>query len=418
MGSETAARTGGAGRIAETTALRARVVAAALGLAVSFGAIGVLPGSPRAQVAAALVAIAAAGWGGLALRRLGSTRESDPAPPHEEFAFDVRAARERLALMDGQIEHMPVALWSQAEGGAMAPLNARARRLLAPGGVVDREGLSAQLAAAGSGTLLRVVTERGEERWLASATRVSLAGEERRLLALMPVESELEAAAMTAWRQLVHVLTHEIMNSLTPIASLSRSAGEMRDDPAAADDLALALDTIARRAESLSRFVGNYRQVSELPAPRLEPVQLAEVFARLERMVGAAWRERGGEARFVVEPESLGLVADAGQLEQALLNLVKNAAEATAAVAQPRLDVQARLARGGRLLIEVRDNGPGVPSDLENDIFMPFVSTRGDARHGGRGIGLAVVRSLVHGMGGTVRHVRTPQGGACFALSF
>ena len=387
---------------------------AALGMSAAAAALVAAQAWPRVQVAAWLVFVGAAFWAWRALQNL--TRPT-PAPV-PDFAFDARAAEERLALIDGQLEHMPVALWEQPEGGDVQPLNARARRLLAPGGVIEREELLRELAATANGQLLRIQTERGEERWLAAGTRVALAGNDRRLLALLPVESELEAAALTAWRQLVHVLTHEIMNSLTPIASLSRSARELQGDPAAAEDLALALDTIARRAESLSRFVANYRRISELPPPKPEAVQLSELFARIEQLAGADWRERGGALNCAVEPETLTLMADPGQLEQALLNLVKNAAEATAGVAAPKVELRARLARGGRLLIEVRDNGPGVPAELESRIFLPFVSGRAQQGTEARGIGLAVVRNLVHGMGGTVRHVRVPQGGACFVLSF
>jgi signal transduction histidine kinase len=141
----------------------------------------------------------------------------------------------------------------------------------------------------------------------------------------------------------------------------------------------------------------------------------------LEQLVAADWRARGGEVSFTVEPESLSLRADPGQLEQALLNLIKNAAQATVGLAQPRLQVRARLVRGGRLALEVRDNGPGVPPGLENDIFLPFFSTRSapQARDdGSHGIGLALVRKLIHGMGGTVRYVKPVAGGACFVLSF
>ncbi|XHS76418.1 PAS domain-containing sensor histidine kinase [Burkholderiaceae bacterium UC74_6] len=394
---------------------RLQVALGAVLMSAAAAAVAMLQEWPRLQVAAALVLLSAAGWGWRALQSL--TRPLPVAVP--EFGFDAHAAEEKLALIDGQIEHMPVALWEQPEGGAVQPLNARARRLLAPGGVVEREALLQALAATPSGHLLRIQTERGEERWLSAGTRVALAGQDRRLLALLPVESELEAAALTAWQQLVHVLTHEIMNSLTPIASLSRSARELQGDPAAAEDLTLALETIARRSEALSRFVANYRRISELPPPRLEALQVADVFARIQQWAGADWRERGGALHCEVEPATLSLMSDPDQLEQALLNLVKNAAEATAGMAAPRLDLRARLARGGRLMIEVRDNGPGVPAELESRIFMPFVSGRAQAAGAdARGIGLAVVRNLVHGMGGTVRHVRVPQGGACFVLSF
>ena len=390
---------------------RARAAAGALVMAAATGAAVAADGSPRWQVLAALIGLSAAAMGWRALRF-----DPKPASP-AEFAGEPQALTRRLALLDSQLEQLPVALWTQALGRPVAPMNARARRLVAPGGAVDKTALLAQLAASGERELLSIEAERGQERWLLSASILSLGGEETRLLAMLPVESALEAENLHAWRQLTHVLTHEIMNSLTPIASLSRTAQGLLghvDAGEAADDLALALDTVARRAESLASFVGNYRRVSELPAPRPEPVPLAALFARLEQLVAADWRARGGQASFQVEPASLSLMADPGQLEQALLNLIKNAAEATADTRLPTLALRARLVRGGRLLLEVRDNGPGVPPGLERDIFLPFFS----ARPAGTGVGLAVVRSLVHGMGGTVRCVKSVRGGAVFVLSF
>lgn len=211
----------------------------------------------------------------------------------------------------------------------------------------------------------------------------------------------------------MHVLTHEIMNSLTPIASLSRTAQDILLD-GQTDDLPVALEAIARRAEHLVRFVGSYRSVSELPPPKAVPVSLADLFARLAQLSTADWQARGGTAVFSVEPHSLELMADPDQLEQAILNLIKNAAEATAQVDAPSLTVHAHLVRGGRLSIEISDNGPGVAAGLETHIFTPFFTTR---EHGS-GIGLAVVRNLIHGMGGTVRYAKRPSGGACFVLRF
>lgn len=401
---------------------RATVALSALLLATAAAAGVWAQGSPRWQVLAGLVGLVAAVLGWRALTRLRA-----PLPgPLPTFAEDGDRLARRLALLESQIEQLPVALWTQPLGQGVAPMNARARRMIAPGGAVDRDALLDQLAATcGPRELLSVEAERGQERWLVSAGTLSLAGQETRLLAMLAVESALEAENLHAWRQLTHVLTHEIMNSLTPIASLSRTAQDLLGDPAAEQDLTLALETVARRAESLAHFVGNYRKVSELPAPQCEPVLLAGLFMRLERLVAADWRVRGGQASFQVEPASLSLMADPGQLEQALLNLIKNAAEATAGLAAPSLSLRARLGRGGRLVLDVRDNGPGVPAGLERDIFLPFFSARlavegGEGREGreGRGIGLAVVRTLIHGMGGTVRCVRTMRGGAAFVLTF
>jgi C4-dicarboxylate-specific signal transduction histidine kinase len=143
-------------------------------------------------------------------------------------------------------------------------------------------------------------------------------------------------------------------------------------------------------------------------------VRLEHLFQRLHALLAPEWLQRGGRIAFSVEPASLELMADPGQLEQALINLLKNAADATQAVAAPTVSVSARLVRGGRLRIEVLDNGPGVPDALASHIFTPFFSTRKQ----GRGIGLALVRRLVHGNGGTVRYARSVSTGARFLLTF
>ncbi|MFL6605582.1 MAG: sensor histidine kinase [Steroidobacteraceae bacterium] len=257
-------------------------------------------------------------------------------------------------------------------------------------------------------------TERGSERWQLQRQPLALNGQTQTLLVLMPLEQELESESLQAWQQLVQVLTHEIMNSLTPIKSLSQTALTLLDEPDSASELHSALDAIARRAESLSSFVGTYRRVSQWPAPTLAPVDMQGLFRRLQQAVGPAWTGRGGEAVFELASPSLRLLADEGQLEQALLNLVHNAEQATMDQTTPRLWVQARQGRGGRLQISVRDNGPGVPVGLERQIFLPFFS----AREGGQGIGLTVVRQLMYGMGGRVRYVRPLESGAAFLLSF
>lgn len=399
--------------------LRARVAVAAAGLGGCGAAAAGWP-EPRPLVLTALLAAGLAAWGGRALARLAAPRPPPVADPGFGLPADLSACRNELLALQARIEHAPVALW-RASAAAVEPLNVAARRMLAPGGAVDRGRFGTELAALrpGERRLLGYDSERGHERVLVTCAPVAVAGDGARMLALMPVESELETETLVAWQQLVHVLTHEIMNSLTPIASLSRTAHELWAEAAAApgpasEDLGTALEAIARRAAHLVGFVESYRSIGRWPAPALAPTSVHAVLASVQRLVAGGWTARGGSVHFEVEPPTLELVADAAQLEQVLINLAKNAAEATATTAQPRLEVSARLVRGSRLAIEVADNGPGVPDGLQARIFTPFFTTREQ----GSGIGLAVVRHLVHGMGGTVRYAKRASGGACFVLTF
>jgi signal transduction histidine kinase len=344
-------------------------------------------------------------------------------------AFHQNELAATVLALEARLEHAPIALFRiEHAGGAgqVAPLNASARRLLAPGRASAPHELHQLLAAqaVGQRRLVSFDTERGGERALVAVSALSVQGSAQRLAALMPVESELEAEALNAWRELVQVLTHEIMNALTPVASLSRTACGLLDEAGAglpADvhaDLGIALDAIARRAASLVDFVGSYRSLSTVPQAQPQRVRLEEVLDRLSALLAPQWQALGGQVVFSVEPASLEVMIDPGQLEQALINLLKNAAEAMAAsgagAPAPQAVVSARLSRGSRLRIEVADNGPGVPEALAAHIFTPFFSTKKQ----GRGIGLAMVRHLVHANGGTVRYARSVGAGARFMLTF
>jgi signal transduction histidine kinase len=377
-------------------------------------AADVLSPEPRRIVLCGLLAIAPASLLWQCLRRLALRA------PHMETPSPDAAPREladAMLALEASLEHAPIALFriENASGpGAVAPLNSSARRLTAPGRAIAPQELHQLLAAQATGQrqLVSFDTERGAERALVAVSALTMQGSAQRLAALMPVESELEAEALNAWRELVQVLTHEIMNSLTPVASLSRTACTLLDEASEQlpqdihADLNTALDAIARRAASLVDFVSSYRSLSTVPQAQPQRLLLEELFERLKALLEPQWQDR---LSFSVEPASLEVMIDPGQLEQALINLLKNAAEAGT-----HAQVSARLSRGGRLRIEVSDNGPGVPAALAAHIFTPFFSTKKQ----GRGIGLAMVRHLVHANGGTVRYARAVGAGARFILTF
>jgi signal transduction histidine kinase len=382
---------------------KTRAAVAALLLAAGAAGAGAWPDSPRLLVACALIALVAAAVGWAALSRLA--HQPKPLPPDPP-----PAPRPDL---DAALEHAPLALWRLVAGNAPLALNAAARRLIAPGRAVEPSALLALLDTEPGRRVVTLPTEHGQERAVLAVSALTVQGQAWRLAALAPIESELETETLVAWRQLVQVLTHEIMNSLTPIASLSASAPALLE-AGDVEALQAALAALARRAAHLQGFVERYRSVSQPPAPTLVDTPLQPLLQAVQRLLAPAWEAAGGSVVVTVEPETLALRTDAAQLEQVLINLAQNALQACAGRASPQLSIDARLSRGARLRLTVADNGPGVAPGLEQRIFTPFFTTR----EGGSGVGLAVVRQLVHGLGGTVRHAKRPGGGACFVVTF
>lgn len=382
---------------------RLKAALAALVLAASSAGVAATLDSPRLSVACALAGLVAAAFGWTSLSRLA--HKPAPLPPDP-----LPAPRPDL---DAALEHAPLALWRLTAGKPALPLNAAARRLIAPGRAVEPAGLFSLLDGDPGRRVVTLPTEHGQERAVLAVSALTVQGEAWRLAALAPIESELETEALAAWRQLVQVLTHEIMNSLTPIASLAASAPALLE-AGEHEELQTALAAMARRASHLQGFVERYRSVSQPPAPTLADTPLLPLLQAVQRLIAPAWEAAGGRVDIRIEPESLALRTDAAQLEQVLINLAQNALQACSGRPSPRLGIEAALSRGARLRLTVADNGPGVAPGLESRIFTPFFTTR----ESGSGVGLAVVRQLVHGLGGTVRHAKRPGGGACFVLTF
>lgn len=208
------------------------------------------------------------------------------------------------------------------------------------------------------------------------------------LLVISDLSRALRDEERRAWHRLIRVVGHEINNSLTPIKSLAGTLRDMLSRPGDAErqEVLDGLSLIGDRASSLTRFVSTYSQLARLPAPTKHPVSLNSLLRRLvalEAFVGAR----------ILAPFDAVVLADAGQLEQAFINLLKNAVEAANDARE--IDVEVRHAREA-VLVEIRDTGPGVANP--DNLFVPFFTTK----PGGSGIGLALSRQIVEAHGGTL----------------
>lgn len=231
-----------------------------------------------------------------------------------------------------------------------------------------------------------------------------------RLVALQPIAGELDVVEQAAWRELMQVLAHEIMNSLTPIASLSESLSRRLPDTDAEARAALAV--IARRSENLMGFVDRYRMVADTPPPIRAPVRL-DPFARdIGRLMAGSFAAARAELALEIEPPELEVEADRSLLEQAVINLLKNALDASRASPAPKVAL-ACAAADDHVIVTVRDNGEGVPPDRLETIFVPFYTSRS----GGSGIGLSLARQIAQAHGGQLTVRNNEDGGATFEMS-
>lgn len=338
----------------------------------------------------------------------------------ERFREERADAETELRYLRAIMDQVPVPLISVLDDGSLERLNNSARRLF---GTVDVRRVE-QLAPYGTELLAvvrdaepgqRHVVHFGErDRVVVSVSRISTAGQNLRVISLQSLRDELEGAELEAWQQLVRVLTHELMNSLTPIRSLASTAAELlarakpQDESVA--DAREAVETVAKRADGLLSFVESYRQISRMPRPEREIVPVAALFARVASLFSSELPEAALECD--VEPSNLEIDADPGQIEQILINLIRNAHEAAQGPVTIRLE--ARIDREGRAEIAVADDGPGLAPDVAKRAFIPFYTTK----RGGTGVGLALTRQIMRAHGGFVSLQTAPGEGAKFVLTF
>jgi nitrogen fixation/metabolism regulation signal transduction histidine kinase len=332
-----------------------------------------------------------------------------------------RAARDaQQAELDAAralLDTVNAALLVLDERGRVTYMNRVARAL--SGEAVDRlEQIPALAGAAGllgamhPGTREIAHLADGAPVYVACARYATPGAGAQRLISIQRIAGDLDAVEVKAWTDMARVLSHEIMNSLTPIASLSESLEQLlASTGGSAPEVAGAVEAIKRRSQGLINFVGRYRAVADLPEPARRQVALAGFLAGIGRLMSATFDENRVAYESSVEPANLELHADPELLEQALINLLRNAVEALDETPAPRIAVRMR-AVADEVLIEVFDNGRGLSDDAASRVLTPFFTTK----PGGAGIGLSVARHVALAHGGQLEVRRASPGGAVFAM--
>jgi len=252
---------------------------------------------------------------------------------------------------------------------------------------------------------------------------INLKGEDLLVFTLNDLSAGMDRKEIEDWIRLIRVMSHEIMNSLAPITSISttlkevwseriKESGSDEDTEARIRQTFKGMDAIAEQSESLTTFFESYRVLSRIPDPVKKEFEVGVLLDKLETLVRSDETNAGIQFSFHCEDPAMILLADEQMIHNVLLNLVKNASQAVEGTQDPAIHVSARQ-NGPQVVIEVSDNGPGIPPEIADEIFMPFFTTRNK----GTGVGLSYSRQVMNMNGGRIEFHSVP-GHTVFRLVF
>ncbi len=348
---------------------------------------------------------------------------------------DARIESERAGhFLQSVIDHIDTGLLSVVETGRTGICNRAARKYvniqkssLVSSPVNDNDEISGILGAIrpGQEILYRKLTDDLRQSILVKASGLKYETNDIMLVSFQDITNELNKKELDSWQKLVRVLTHEIMNSISPITSLasvisgyyrSRDGGKVIS-PEAVDHQIISrtlsgLDTIEETGKGLLDFVDKFRSLTSLPLPRLATFSIYSLFSKCKLLLESNI-PRDIKIHTSVMPEDLSVTADFAQTELVLINLVKNAVEALSGREHGSIQLRA-FREANAVLIRVEDNGSGIPDDMLEDIFVPFYTTKAN----GTGIGLSLSKQIMQNHGGSVSVSSVPGKGSKFTLKF
>ena len=224
-------------------------------------------------------------------------------------------------------------------------------------------------------------------------------------------EKQRQAHEQDSWTKLIRVLTHEIMNTVSPIASLSDALSKSMDEDGHSElDVKAGLDTISDSSKNLIKFVETYRQLSGVARPVRKAIDLKELMAGVISLNSEFAANCGAICKYCPEEDDLMIYADEGQISQILINLIKNALQAGA----KHIDISARMGKDDEVIIDVANDGTPIPVSAQEQIFVPFFTTKNE----GSGIGLSISRQIMRNHNGTISLLRSDVNQTVFELRF
>ncbi|MGN6604085.1 MAG: sensor histidine kinase [Ginsengibacter sp.] len=256
---------------------------------------------------------------------------------------------------------------------------------------------------------------------LLSATAFQTDEQKFMLIAFQNINEALDETESKAWKKLLSVMTHEIMNSVAPISSLAdtlknrleKSIPHIDNKEGAIHDLEIGIETIKRRSEGLMKFAETYRNLNKITKPNLKKVYVRDLFENLYQLMEPTLEQKNIEMDIVLKDPGLTVEVDPSLIEQVLINLVVNAKEALKDKPDGLIILSASL-NNNKVMIKVSDNGSGIPADVLENIFIPFFSTKKT----GSGIGLSLCKQIMMLHKGNITVHSVPGEGTVFTLQF
>lgn len=333
------------------------------------------------------------------------------------------------------VQHLGIGLMTFNRSGDVQIINTTAKKLLKVKHLKNIEGLarlseplvkSFQSLKTGGQDLIKIQHEGYTYQISVYAIELTLKGEPFKLVTLQNIQSELEEKEMEAWQNLIRVLTHEIMNSVTPISSLAATVdGDLKNnieenkdryeiEKDDLDDIHRAIQTIQRRSEGLIRFVSDFRNLTRIPIPHLKEVKVKEIFQRVLTLLKHDLDQFNIHVITSVKPADLVVKVDPELIEQVMINIVKNAIQALEEEPDKQIKLSARRDNKNNVTIRIKDNGAGIDEEALSKIFIPFFTTKKN----GSGIGLSLSKQIMRQHKGAIKVVSNLDEGTEFSLRF
>ncbi len=333
------------------------------------------------------------------------------------------------------IQHISVALLCYRDEGEVVIMNQAAHDLIGRpylGNISFLKKYNEKLyeeilpMKSGDQSLLKLVLNGSMVQLSIRASTFKLKEHTYKLISLQDIKSELEEQELESWQKLIRVLTHEIMNSVTPIVSLAASINDSLTDvegnrvPLAqlpedtGEDLLVGVNAIENRSKGLLRFIHAYRNLTRVATPQFEKLDIGQLFDRLMNLFRPECERQGISYNIDIQGESLYVMADPDLIEQVMINLIKNAMEAVKDSDNKEIHLRANKDDNHNIYIQVEDNGWGIDPELQDKIFIPFFTTK----RNGSGIGLSLSRQILRLHKGNITFHTIPGEGTVFTLTF